>query len=287
MHRRGAATALAAALLVPAFVAWSLARFYATPTIFAYDPFYGFFPGAIYDERRPPRRDARDLPRGHPRLDHRRRRCCSSAPGATRRSRARGRSRSRAPRWARGGRRACGSRGPRSVTATRRGTSPAALEREAWSGAAWCAYDRSIDARQARLTARDCDVRVAQLEAFYGVRVPRRVTVFLFAERVAEAGADGRGGHVHREALAREVYLQYAAFPHPVLKHELAHVVAGAMAPGPFQVTARGRCCPVPGLIEGAAVAAAWEGDGDATPHQWSRAMLEAGMAPRWRASKP
>jgi hypothetical protein len=44
------ATALAAAL-VPGAVLWSLARFYATPTIFAYDPFFGFYPGAIYDER--------------------------------------------------------------------------------------------------------------------------------------------------------------------------------------------------------------------------------------------
>ncbi len=37
----------------------------------------------------------------------------------------------------------------------------------------------------------------------------------------------------------------------------------------------------MPGLIEGAAVAAAWEGDGDATPHEWSRAMLDAGITPR------
>jgi len=44
------ATALAAGL-VPGAVVWSLARFYATPTIFAYDPFFGFYPGAIYDER--------------------------------------------------------------------------------------------------------------------------------------------------------------------------------------------------------------------------------------------
>ena len=66
-----------------------------------------------------------------------------------------------------------------------------------------------------------------------------------------------------------------------MLKHELAHVVAAEMAPGPLHITARGALLPVPGLIEGAAVAAAWEGESEATPHQWSRAMLDAGMAPR------
>ncbi|MEZ4390287.1 MAG: hypothetical protein R3A48_04260 [Polyangiales bacterium] len=59
--RRGLATTLAAAL-VPAFVLWSVARFYATPTIFAYDPFFGFFPGAIYGE---------DVPLGTPLLSYR------------------------------------------------------------------------------------------------------------------------------------------------------------------------------------------------------------------------
>src|SRR5262249_44197729 len=73
----------------------------------------------------------------------------------------------------------------------------------------------------------------------------------------------------------------YAPFPHPVLKHELAHVVTGEMASGPFYVSARWGLFPLPGLIEGAAVAAGWEGEGDATPHQWSRAMLEAGLVPR------
>src|SRR5262249_49177553 len=44
---------IAGGLVVPATVAWSLARFSASPAIFAYDPFFGFFPGAMYDETIP------------------------------------------------------------------------------------------------------------------------------------------------------------------------------------------------------------------------------------------
>jgi hypothetical protein len=48
-----------------------------------------------------------------------------------------------------------------------------------------------------------------------------------------------------------------------------------------LRIPTRAALLPVPGVIEGAAVAAAWEGEGEATPHQSSRAMLEAQLAPR------
>ncbi len=280
--RRGLATTLAA-LLVPASIAWSLARFYTTPTIFAYDPFYGFFPGAIYDE---------SIPLGLPLVTYRLGTlgaitALAAALVATWNGHAS--LRSRAPSWAVAALGlavaagvwlagpALGHRHTARDIAER-------LEGEAWSRRCVVAYDRSIDARQARLTARDCDVRIAQLEAFYGVRVRRRVTVFLFASAEQKQSLMGAADTYIAKPWRYEVYLQYAPFPHPVLKHELAHVVAAEMAPGPLHVTTQGSLLPVPGIIEGAAVAAAWEGESEATPHQWSRAMLEAGMAPRMRA---
>jgi tetratricopeptide (TPR) repeat protein len=76
-----------------------------------------------------------------------------------------------------------------------------------------------------------------------------------------------------------EVYLQNDSFPHPVLKHELAHVIARRFASWPFYATSSWGL-PVPGLIEGAAVAAAWEGESDASPHEWTRAMADAHLLP-------
>jgi len=268
-------TAVAAGV-VPTAVLWSLGRFYTSPTIFAYDPFYGFFPGALYDER---------VTLGATLVTYRVGTLGWILAAAS------------AYVWLRD-RTSRGALGTAVVGALvgagvylagptlghRQGADDLsqALAGVAWSRRCVVRYDASLDARQARRTAEDCDLRIAQNEAFYGVRVPRRVTVFLFATSAQKAALMGAADTYIAKPWRYEVYLQYAPAPHPVLKHELAHVVAGEMAPGPLRVTARGRLLPVPGLIEGAAVAAAWEGDGgDTTPHQWSRAMLEAGMAPR------
>ena len=283
-HRRGVGSALAV-LLVPGFVAWSLVRFYVTPTIFAFDPFFGFFPGALYDERVP-------LTLAH--VTHRLGTAGWIIAAAALLVGA----------W--------DERSARLSLASLRGRRPAslvfafglalglgvyatgpslghrhdaadiarALERRVASRRCVVLYDRSIDARQAELTMRDCDVRVAQHEDFFGVHQARPITVFLFASAAQKRELMGAEDTYIAKPWRDEVYLQYAPFPHPVLKHELAHVVAGAMAEGPLHVAAIGRWLPAPGLIEGAAVAAAWEGESDASPHQWSRAMMEAGLTP-------
>ncbi len=284
--RRGRGTGLAIAI-VPLFIVWTLARFYATPTIFAYDPFFGFYPGALYDER---------IPLGLPLVTYRIGTLgwiialasfvtLAWSPGAT------------------FSRDALRARIPALVTALAgialglgiylagpalghrhdAGDIARKLGGETWSRRCVVRYDRSIDARQARATARDCDTRIAQLEQFYGVHVSRRVTVFLFASADQKQSLMGAADTYIAKPWRYEVYLQYAPFPHPVLKHELAHVVAAEMAPGPLHITAQASFIPVPGLIEGAAVAGAWEGESDVTPHQWSRTMLEAGLAPRVR----
>lgn len=282
--RRGVATALAA-LLVPAFVGWSLARFYATPTIFAFDPFFGFFPGAIYDEHVP-------ITLAH--VTHRLGTLgwivafgallAGTWDGASRTlSLARLRARRPATLVL-----ACGLlagvgvylAGPTLGHRHEVRHIADALERRVASRRCVVLYDRGIDDRQARLTARDCDVRVEQIEDFFGVRQARPITVFLFANSAQKRELMGAEDTYIAKPWRDEVYLQYAPFPHPVLKHELAHVVAGAMARGPLRVTTLGGVVPTPGLIEGAAVAAAWEGESDATPHQWSRAMMEAGLTP-------
>lgn len=284
VRRRGVATT-AAALLVPAFVAWSLARFYLTPTIFAFDPFFGFFPGAIYDERVP-------LTLAH--VTHRLGTAgwivasASLLVGAWEPQTGRlspSALRTRAAAWlplVLGAALGAGVYAAGAPLGHRHDTGDIAraLERRAASRRCVVLYDRSIDARQAVLTARDCDVRVAQHEDTFGVRQRAPITVFLFASAAQKRELMGAADTYIAKPWRNEVYLQYAPFPHPVLKHELAHVVAGVMADGPFHVTAVGRWMPAPGLIEGAAVAAAWEGEGDASPHQWSRAMLEAGLTP-------
>ena len=70
-----------------------------------------------------------------------------------------------------------------------------------------------------------------------------------------------------------EMHLNDAPFPHPVLKHELAHVLSSSFGNrlygGSYMM----------GYHEGLASAADWQSD-QMTPHQWSRAMRQLGLAP-------
>ena len=90
----------------------------------------------------------------------------------------------------------------------------------------------------------------------------------------------GAGDTFIAKPWRHEVYLQPAGYPHPVLGHELAHVVAGSFAPGPFHIAGTWKGVKAnPGLIEGVAVAASPDEDA-LTPAEWSRAMLDLGILP-------
>jgi formylglycine-generating enzyme required for sulfatase activity len=78
-----------------------------------------------------------------------------------------------------------------------------------------------------------------------------------------------------------EVYIQGATFPHPVLSHELAHVIAGSFARGPFRVAGPlGGVWPDPGRIEGFAVAAAPDETDELTVMEWAASMQRLGILP-------
>jgi tetratricopeptide (TPR) repeat protein len=68
----------------------------------------------------------------------------------------------------------------------------------------------------------------------------------------------------------REIHLNLDSFEHS-LKHELVHVLAGVFGMPVFRVS------PSPGLIEGLAVAIDWDA-GDRTPHQVAAALFRSGL---------
>jgi hypothetical protein len=283
--RRGWLATLLAAMVVPASLVWTFLRFYASPAVFAYDPFFGFYPGAFYDETI--------------RLSSTLVTFRLGTVGAIV-----GLAGLLAWLWEPEGARLSWSARQRRLPALATALAGGAVALGVYLAGPWLGhrhgaddvaralggrlegrrctivYARSIGGLDARRMRDDCELRLSQLEDFYGVRVGGRVTVFLFADAAQKQRLMGAAETYIAKPWRREVYLQHQLFPHPVLKHELAHVVTGEMARGPFRVAARWGVVPLPGLIEGAAVAGAWEGESDATPHQWSRAMLEAGLTP-------
>ncbi len=127
----------------------------------------------------------------------------------------------------------------------------------------------------------DCDYRVRIAEADLGVRQRERVTAFLFRSADEKRRLMGAAHTYIAKPWRNEVYLQLRGWPHPVLGHEIVHVVAANAADGPFRVGGRlGGWLPDPALIEGVAVAVAWDAHDGLTPHQWARALRELDMMP-------
>ncbi len=142
-------------------------------------------------------------------------------------------------------------------------------------------YDPSISKEYVRLLARDCEAHLSGLERYFEIKAPERVRVLLFANTGQKGRLMGAANTFIAKPWRNEVYLQQSSYPHPVLRHELAHVIAGRFGQGPFEVAgALGGWLPDPGRIEGFAEAAAPREDSDFSVTEWAAAMARAGLLP-------
>ncbi|MCC6645482.1 MAG: tetratricopeptide repeat protein [Polyangiaceae bacterium] len=258
----------------------SLARFYTSPMVFAFDPFAGFFSGMLYDT----------VVDGAPRLVTYRAGSLGTLVALSLTAALRDH-----PAWRRGPAAvgallgAAASVGVTlSATSLGHAQTPASIAR-ALGGRREGARCTVIHATTARpddvaLFTRDCDERVVEVSATLGVPPPH-VTAYLFPDAETKRRLMGAAEVYVAKPWRREVYVQPAGYPHPVLGHEIAHVVAGSFARGPFRVAGSFLgMLPNPGLIEGLAVAAAPEEGDDLSAEAWSRAMLDLGLLPPMEA---
>jgi len=263
----------------------SLVRFYTSPMVFAYDPYAGYFSGPLYDTV-----------------------IGSLWPLATYRV---GTLASLSALWALSAlleRRSDGALGFRagfrrdvaaggalaalvSALVTLFGTDlghfsttrsiERALGREVSYGRCDVTFSSAIPRPDALRLARDCDAHLEQLGRFFETAGPERVRVFLFANDAEKGRLMGASRTYIAKPWRNEVYLQGAAYPHPVLGHELAHVVSGSFAPGPFRVAGPlGGWIPDPGRIEGVAVAASPDENDELSLEEWAAAQLATGLLP-------
>jgi tetratricopeptide (TPR) repeat protein len=141
-------------------------------------------------------------------------------------------------------------------------------------------------ARDAPLIAEDHEFRRAQLVRDFGVDPPGKITSFYFDSAEQKFRLMGARNVYMAKPWRNEVYINQQAFPHPVLRHEIGHVMAGSFGDPWFHVAAR-RLLGIPlffnvGLIEGIAVAGDWPDHFDKvlTPHQSVKALGSLGMRP-------
>lgn len=284
--RRAPLWALLLALAAPfGGIAMSLGRFYTSPMVFAFDPFFGYFAGPLYDTVIDP---------GDRLLTYRigslGTLLCGAVLALHLEQHGPGRLRWRwlgRPGLLLSGLFALGVSGAITLLGPELGhystqqSIEQALGRELWQGRCRIVYSAGIPRRDAERVGRECASHLPEIEHYLAARGPEQVTVFLFASDREKGALMGASRTYIAKPWRAETYVQIAGFPHPTLGHELAHVVTGSFGPGPFRVAGPlGGLIPDPGRIEGIAVAASPGEDDDFTLLEWSKALLELGLLP-------
>lgn len=278
---------LAGAFFIAAFVAWvvwDLLHLYLHPPIFAYNPFSGFFSGAIYDDLI--ELDSRLLLYRLNNVAQLGLLWSSTALLADETLWLRGRQGNRAPRanWALLGLFVLvvsgffGARGALGYEMSRADIANT-LGGRIGNPKITLIYDRaSIDDATAALLLEDHTFRRYQLENLLG-ETPGVITSFIYADNAQKRTLMGAGRVFIAKPWLAEIHIARVPYATPVVHHELAHVVLGHFADSFLKVPTTIGFVPHNALVEGAAEAMEWYG-GQLTAHQWAAAMRKEGIAP-------
>jgi hypothetical protein len=140
-------------------------------------------------------------------------------------------------------------------------------------------YPGEKPAAAARGLLAQCELDAADVARALGLERPPRVTVWVYRSAEEKRRLVGAEGTNYTKPWIPEIHLNDAPLPQPVLRHELVHAIAGALAAGPLRVPARALVFVRPGLVEGLAVALEVP-RGPWTIHQWARALRDEGRLP-------
>ncbi len=131
-------------------------------------------------------------------------------------------------------------------------------------------YARGLE-NEIDLFADDCEFRYAQLSTYLQTENSRKIRAYLYASPDQKKRLIGAGDTFVEDPFGYGFHVHFLGFPHPVLKHELAHVLTADWSPWKVSLNV--------GMHEGVAVAADWEED-KLTVHQWAKAMQKLNVAP-------
>jgi hypothetical protein len=141
----------------------------------------------------------------------------------------------------------------------------------------------NLEPARRRAIADDHAFRLEQLTHLFEVELEQPIHSFVYADAQQKSRLQGGRGTMIAKPWLFEIHIHDAVAPHPVVAHELAHVVAASFASGPLRVSNRMGVLVNMGLVEGLAEAVtAPRGDLDLSA--WSRALFDLGLAPDMRA---
>ncbi len=134
-------------------------------------------------------------------------------------------------------------------------------------------YARELEAEIEHI-AEDCEFQYAQLSAYLmpeGAPLSRKMRAYIYASPEQKKRLIGARHTSVEDPFGHGFHIHAQGFPHPVLKHELAHVFTVPWSPLKVSLKI--------GLHEGITVAADWN-EGRLTGHQWAKAMRQLEVAP-------
>ncbi len=131
-------------------------------------------------------------------------------------------------------------------------------------------YDTTLE-NDIALIAADCEFQYSELTDYLGDSLQDKVRAYIYASPDQKKQLIGAYYTSVEDPFGHGFHIHAQGFPHPVLKHELAHVFTVPWSPVKVSLKI--------GLHEGIAVAADWD-EGKLTGHQWAKAMHQLEMAP-------
>ena len=132
---------------------------------------------------------------------------------------------------------------------------------------------------EAERILRDCEYDAQAVARALGLPRPPRATVWLYRSPAEKRRLVGAGHTSFTKPWLAEIHVHEQGVPHPILRHELVHALASAVARGPLRVPARALVLVNPGLVEGLAVAVDVPA-GSFDIHAWTRALRDQGRLP-------
>lgn len=141
-------------------------------------------------------------------------------------------------------------------------------------------FPREKKEEERALLARDAEIDVRAVVQFFGIEPGPPIDVYLYRSAEEKRTLLGAAETSFTKPWLRQIHVNDAPAPHPILRHELAHAIGARIAQGPWHVP--GGIVPQMALTEGVAVAADWP-PGEFTVHEEARALKELNRLPDLR----
>ncbi len=138
-------------------------------------------------------------------------------------------------------------------------------------------YPRALPAERVAGLMTELAFRHEELTQFFGRAPALPIEVWFYADVRQKKRLMGAGAVRIAKPWQRAVHLQVPDIGDGILAHELAHAFSAEISAAPHHLSLTPWGLPNMGLIEGVAVAAAWD-DSPLDAHQWTMAMRQLGV---------